>query len=78
MTLVFKISLESGNLYRREKKKETILSIILKFLILVFYCYFMWLCSSIFFPLNFILIYILLFIQIDYFSLVNFILNLGK
>jgi hypothetical protein len=29
-------------------------------------------------PLNFILIYVLFFIQIDYFSLVNFTLNLRK
>jgi hypothetical protein len=63
-------------MYTAEKK--TILSIMLKNLILVFLSLFHVVMFFHFPPLNFILIYVLFFIQIDYFSLVNFTLNLRK
>jgi hypothetical protein len=50
MTLVFKVSLKSGKCILQ---KKTFLSIRLEILFLVFYLYFMWLCSSIFFPFKF-------------------------
>jgi hypothetical protein len=75
MTLVFKVSLKSGKCILQ---KKTFLSIRLEILFLVFYLYFMWLCSSIFFPFKFYTnLYIIFLFKLIFFS-VNFALNLGK
>jgi hypothetical protein len=84
MALVFKVLYWRLETYIAKKYnsfnyiKKFIFSFLSLFHVVMFFLFFFFFFFFFFLPLNFIPIYILFFIQIDYFSSVNFALNLGK